>query len=238
MVNLYLVGGAVRDLLMAKQPHDYDFTVEASSYEEMKQYLLDDGFTIFVEHPEFFTIRGRFPSRSWKFGGRQMATRPGDFVLARQDGTYTDGRRPDTVMAGTLLDDLRRRDFTINAIAQDINGEFIDPFNGFDDIKSGIIRAVGSAQDRISEDPLRALRAIRFAVTKKFRIDDELNDVLRSYWIAKAIDSVAIERVREEMHKAFSFDTQRTLAWLNHYEGIRDAIFGGTLWLEPTLKAN
>jgi tRNA nucleotidyltransferase (CCA-adding enzyme) len=156
--------------------------------------------------------------------------------VARAEGTYTDGRRPDKVIPGRLIDDLRRRDFTMNAIAKDSTGNLIDPFNGREDIQRGLIRAVGNAEDRISEDALRGLRAIRFAVTKGFFIHKDINRYLRTTKFRESLKSVSQDRVREEMHKAFKHDTVLTLDYLDRY-GLLHTIFANGLWLEPTTKS-
>src|SRR5579859_2576372 len=148
MPNFYLVGGYVRDKILGIPSKDLDYSVEAASYEEMRQSIIDRGGTILLETPNFFTIRARI--------GKEVS----DYVLCRKDGAYSDSRHPDSVEHGTLHDDLARRDFTMNAIAIDSDGNYIDPFNGISDIKNKLIRCVGNAQDRFDEDALRMLRAI------------------------------------------------------------------------------
>jgi tRNA nucleotidyltransferase (CCA-adding enzyme) len=160
-----------------------------------------------------------------------------DFVLARKEGDYSDGRRPDRVEAGTLEDDLARRDFTMNAIAKDSHGRLIDPFDGRRDIADRVIRAVGNARDRIvGEDALRGLRALRFAVQKGFTIDHEVAKVLRSVEFRRALRSVSTERQREELEKMFKVDTIHSLWLIDHFR-LNDTLFDNTgLRLMPTMK--
>src|SRR6478735_4198401 len=232
-MKMFEVGGCVRDELLGIQSKDIDFAVEASSFDAMVEELAVMGFTIFLRSPEFFTVRARFP-RDWKddHGGKTA-----DFVLCRREGPYSDGRRPDFVEMGTLMDDLARRDFTVNAMARGLDGELIDPFGGAEDLKNRVLRCVGVAEDRISEDPLRALRAVRFIVTKNLVWDKELVAVLCARWLPEALASVSVERRREEMAKAMHTDTMRTLALLFSLPiGFREAVFADGMWLKPTME--
>ena len=154
--KFYEVGGAVRDEILNLPTNDLDYAVEAESYEAMREAVLERGGEIFLESPEYLTIRAKVPGIG-----------PADFVLCRKDGAYSDGRHPDRVEPGTLLDDLARRDFTMNAMAVDIeNGKLYDPHDGRKDMEAETIRCVGVAEERFEEDALRILRAIRFAITK------------------------------------------------------------------------
>lgn len=247
MTNIYLVGGAVRDNIMGKVPNDWDFTVVSESFDTMREFLTANHFNIFLETPEYFTIRARFPRNAPEFfpglfpGESNFIKRPptADFVLARKEGQYTDGRRPDSVEIGSLHDDLARRDFTVNAIAMDEEGLLIDPFGGANDINLKVLRAVGNAEDRIREDALRAVRAVRFCVTKDFDMDGELEFTLASDWLPELLASVSAERRREELLKMFRHDMWASLHWLEHLSAeFKEALFAGGIWLEPTLKGN
>ncbi len=226
-MKFYLVGGAVRDKLLGLKSKDNDYVVTAGSYNEMKQAIEDKGGEIFLESPQHFTIRALIP----KMGAA-------DFVLPRVDGCYSDGRRPDSVSVGTLHDDLARRDFTMNAIAFDEeSGEYIDPFNGREDIKNNLIRCVGKAYDRFHEDSLRLLRAIRFKITKNFELDEDVVACLSDWMLALRLANVSDERKREELHKCLAKDTPATLKLLAKYHLISEAVFGSKkLWLMPTMK--
>jgi tRNA nucleotidyltransferase (CCA-adding enzyme) len=221
---MYLVGGYVRDKILGVRSKDMDYSVEAPSYDAMKEEIKRRGGTIFLEKPEYLTIRARVPEMG-----------AADFVLCRKDGSYIDGRRPEDVEPGTLMDDLARRDFTMNAIALSEDGEYIDPFNGRQDIDDRFIRCVGDPADRFAEDHLRMLRAIRFSVTKDMWIAPTIALCLRD--MADKLANVAIERVREEMLKAMHHDTLATLKLLEDFPNVRDVVFGDSeLWLKPTLE--
>jgi tRNA nucleotidyltransferase/poly(A) polymerase len=211
----------------------------------MTKTLKNMGFEIFVETPEHLTIRAQFPKDSSgrferpPFNIYSMA--PGgltaDFVLARKEGDYSDGRRPDSVEVGSLEDDLARRDFRMNAIAKDPEGNLIDPHNGVQDINERVIRAVGNAQDRLREDALRAVRALRFSVTLGFRIDHELMFAMENAFVLDAIrDNISDERIREELNKMLAVDTLGTLSALGRYKDLTTAMFSGRVSLEATMK--
>lgn len=227
-VKTYQVGGWVRDRLMGMKPKDLDYAVVAKDFSTMLLWIQERG-TVFMTNEEFLTVRARLPGKP-----------PADFVLCRRDGDYGDGRRPDMVFAGTLEDDLRRRDFTVNAIAFDEeSGEYMDPHGGRADIASKILRCVGDTRDRFSEDALRMLRAIRFAITKGFSLHQDIEDVLvGSRELADRLArNVSKERQREELYKCFAHDTCATLEWLARFPLVREACFrGGPLWLMPTNK--
>ena len=249
-MKMYKVGGCVRDEILGVPSKDIDFTVvmepvEGDPFRAMVNRLKIKGFRVFLETPEFLTVRAQFPIRSVndldsmdEDGNVIKAQRlTADFVLARKESDYTDGRRPDKVQVGTLHDDLARRDFTMNAIAQDENGVFIDPFNGRQDIDDEVIRAVGVAFDRLSEDALRAVRALRFSVTKGFRIDKELQIAMQSKPVLDSIRYIiSDERISDEASKMFRFDTVASLAAFNQFPALMSAMFSGRVSLDSTLK--
>jgi tRNA nucleotidyltransferase (CCA-adding enzyme) len=221
---MYLVGGYVRDKILGVKSKDMDYSVVAPSFDAMRDEILRRGGDIFLEKPEYLTIRARVPELG-----------AADFVLCRKDGAYYDGRRPENVELGTLMDDLCRRDFTMNAIAEDEDGNLIDPYGGQIDMNNGVIHCVGSSAGRFNEDYLRMLRALRFSITKKMELSEGIKMCLRSD-MARKIALVAIERVREEMLKCFHADTMRTLQLLEEFPLVKCAVFGGELWLKPTLE--
>jgi tRNA nucleotidyltransferase/poly(A) polymerase len=246
-VKTFLVGGMVRDNIMGVPSKDADFSCvldstdfpapgttvsEPDPFVIMRDELVRRGFKIFVESPEHFTIRAQFPKGDNPFGVRDA-----DFVLAREEGPYSDGRRPDWVKAGTLLMDQQRRDFTMNSVAQDEAGNFIDPFNGRQDIAEGVIRAVGSAFDRLTEDALRAVRALRFSVTKEFRIDREVEFAMETKAVLDSIvNQISDERINDELSKMFRFDTLASLSALSRYPALTRAMFAGSVSLDSTMK--
>jgi tRNA nucleotidyltransferase (CCA-adding enzyme) len=227
---LYAVGGYVRDKLIDPNstPKDLDLCMVAPSFEEMERAVKDMGGKIYLSTPQYLTIRCKIP----EIGDVDVA-------MARRDGEYGDGRRPDeTFIADDIVDDLRRRDATINAIAVDVsNDEIIDPFYGQDDIKLKRIRAVGNAEDRIKEDYLRLLRYFRFSITKDFALHHDIHRCMLYLEFVGGLKNVSQERIREEIFKCFRFDTLKTLSMLEKYEFIKKQIFENTeLWLKPTME--
>lgn len=226
MVKFYKVGGCVRDSILGVRSKDIDFSVEAPSYEAMKQEIQNRGGQIFLENPEYLTIRAKVP----KFGAA-------DFVLCRKDGNYSDGRRPDSVEHGKLEDDLARRDFTMNAIAEDEEGRLIDLYKGRDHIMQKEIWCVGQAQERFREDYLRLLRAMRFAITKEMSLSAPIIFCLHNSLFVDGLKTISVERVREEVYKMFMFDTLRSFRMFEYYNKIRDVVFDyHGLKLKPTLE--
>ena len=226
-IKYWRVGGCVRDAILGVRSKDIDYAVEAPSYEAMVQDIKDKGGLIFLETPKYLTVRAK------------MNGEASDYVLCRKDGAYYDNRHPESVEPGTILDDLSRRDFTMNAIAQDSDtGWYYDPFHGLDDINNKLIRCVGKTEDRFNEDALRMLRALRFSITKGFSLHDDIVDCLEyDVKLVDKIGTISTDRVREELRKCFAFDTKRTILLLNHYFMLSPAIFNNhNIWLEPTSK--
>lgn len=223
--KFYLVGGAVRDKFLDKKSKDMDYAVEADSYATMRQEIINRGGEIFLEQEQFLTIRAKVPNLG-----------AADFVLCRKESHYTDGRHPEKVSIGTIQDDLARRDFTMNAIALSEEGAIIDPFGGINDIKNGIIRAVGEAKDRLEEDRLRILRALRFAVSLKFRFHLSLHRTIDNLvMMGNPLKGVSQERIREELHKMFRADTVQAINYIETYR-LKTILFGDNLWLKPTTE--
>lgn len=234
-MKTYLVGGMVRDRLLGLPSKDADFAVEAGSYEEMRDRLVADGFTIYQERPEFASIRARFPDNSPEI--QRFSVKDCDLTLCRKEGFYGDGRRPDSVSVGTLMDDLSRRDFTMNAIAETADGEIIDPFHGAADINARIVRCVGDPEDRMREDYLRAVRAARFSVTKGFSIDPRLRSVITASDVVEGMSQIPHERRREELERMFRFGTMRTLHVLQSLGTPFMEAALSDLWLLPTTRS-
>jgi tRNA nucleotidyltransferase/poly(A) polymerase len=239
--DFFEVGGAVRDALLNLDNKDVDFAVVASdttldatdAFDALVAHLEAEGFRVFETKPEFLTVRAKCPV------GHPLAARTdvADFVLARVDGPSSDGRRPDFVQPGTLLDDLARRDFTVNAMALAADGTLVDPFDGQSDLATMSLRFVGDAKQRVAEDGLRVLRAFRFMVTKGFTPTDDTFAVLTSDFAASMLGSVSKERKRDELDKMFQFDTLGTLALLGTLpQPTLDAMFPDGLRLMPTMK--
>ena len=182
----YLVGGCVRDLIVGKEPKDWDVTTNAT--------------------PE--QIQGVFPESFYEndYGTVGVKTGSDDSRLAiievtpyRTESAYSDKRRPDAVSFGaSLSEDLARRDFTINAIAlDDDKGHLIDPYDGQKDIKDKLVRAVGDASLRFNEDALRMLRAVRFVAELDFGIDGDTAAAISQN--SEHLSHVSRERVKDEL---------------------------------------
>lgn len=181
----YIVGGSVRDMLLGKEPKDYDVTTNAPP-EEIERLFKD-----------FKTI-----SIGKKYGTIIVCHPMGNIEVTtfRREGKYIDGRRPETVTFSTKLeDDLSRRDFTINAMAYNSSRGLVDPFGGQEDISKKIIRTVGLPKERFSEDYLRIMRCIRFAAELQFEIEKETLKAAKYY--SKYVEKVSIERIADEFYK-------------------------------------
>ena len=226
-IKIYEVGGSVRDSLLGRRTSDLDYAVEAPSYEAMRAHILECGGKIFVETPEFFTIRAHMP----RLGAS-------DFVLCRKDGAYSDGRRPDDVQVGTIKDDLARRDFTVNAIARDMDtGEFIDPFDGREHLRRRFLVAVGSATARMQEDDLRAYRALRFSVTHSLSISFKLESALRAVFEGDVLNAAA-QRIQAEVLKMMKADMPVACRVLfSEFPAAGDWLARKGVWLKPTMEA-
>lgn len=236
-MKTFLVGGAVRDEIMGVRSKDLDYTVvfedgDLDGVEDpfifMVEWFENLGYKIFVKTPEHFTIRAQTPDR------KETA----DFVMAREEGPYSDGRRPDWVKVGTLEMDLARRDFTFNAIAKDSDGNLIDPFNGLRDIATRVINAVGDPVERLKEDALRAVRALRFSVTLPgFRIEPSLGHAMERLDILDSIEkNISDERIAAELSKMFRYDTVASVVALNRFPQLTRAMFSGSVSLDSTMK--
>lgn len=180
----YVVGGAVRDILMGKEVYDWDFTTNATPEEILK--IFPDGYY----DNKFGTVGISHPS----------SPNPYEITTFRKEFGYSDTRRPDKVEWGkTLKEDIARRDFTINAMALTAKGELIDYYEGQKDLKRKIIRAVGNPDERFSEDALRIMRAIRIAAELGFTIEEKTLEAIKKN--AALINRIAKERVKEELFK-------------------------------------
>ena len=234
------VGGAVRDKFLGVDSKDVDFVAVPTqqfdtaddAFNALVAHLKETGFKVFLETPQFFTVRAQVPEDN----PLKERTDVADFVLARKDGPSSDGRRPDFVLPGTLMDDLTRRDFTVNAMAM-MNDELIDPFGGREDLDNNLLRFVGNPNDRIVEDGLRVMRALRFHITKGFDVDADTWDAVNSEFAAEMLMKVSIERISDELQKMFLFDTVQSMETLSDVRrSLKRAIFRDGLRLQPTLK--
>lgn len=181
----YLVGGCVRDLILGLEPKDWDITTNAPP--EQIQALFPDSF-----------YENDYGTVGVKTGSEDSRLAIVEVTPYRLESGYSDKRRPDKVEFGTsLLEDLARRDFTINAIALDESkGHLIDPYDGQKDIKDKLVRAVGKASDRLNEDALRMLRAVRLVAELGFGIDGDTASAISEN--SKHLSHVSRERAHDE----------------------------------------
>lgn len=223
-MRLFEVGGSVRDQLLSRPVSDRDFAVEAESFDAMKAWVLSRGGRIFLETPQHLTIRAMMPS-----------IRASDFVLCRRDGAYLDSRHPESVEAGSIYDDLARRDFTMNAIAIEVaTGAWIDPHGGEADIARRLIRCVGSVQRSFGDDALRILRAIRFSVTLDFDLSREIGDALQVESVVNGLYKISADRIRQEVGKMFAFSTVQSVKQLARFPLVLNVISDSGVWLKAT----
>jgi tRNA nucleotidyltransferase (CCA-adding enzyme) len=187
--SAYIVGGCVRDAIMGRTPHDYDICTSA---------LPDETLAIFQDRKVIET--------GLKHGTVTVEGKEDYYEVTtyRIDGEYTDGRHPDSVkFVNDVVMDLSRRDFTINAMAYNSHTGLVDPFCGYEDIQNGIIRCVGIAENRFSEDALRIMRAVRFASTFGFEIDQHTHDAMIK--LKDLLVNVSEERKTTEFCKMLTF---------------------------------
>ena len=253
MFKFYEVGGKIRDELLGLTNKDVDYVAVPSEellrnieeaqclvdgiypnttnavFTMLESHLREEGFEIFLVTPDCYTIRAKFPE-GYKYQG------VADFVMARKEVGYVPGTRTPIVEPGNLYDDLSRRDFTVNALAKDPDtGEIIDYFGGKEDITKRLLRTPLDPYITFDDDPLRILRGIRFAITKRFDISYTTWSAIKAYDYESKMSVVSEERIREELVKCFKCDTLLTLEFLNRIPQLRDYIFKNTnLWLKPT----
>ncbi len=182
----YFVGGCVRDLLLNRSIGDID--IATSALPEQIQQIFPQVIPVGIEHG---TVIVRYNHVSY------------EVTTFRLDGEYSDQRHPDSVQFIDRIDeDLERRDFTINALAMDKDGNIIDLFDGKQDLVQKVIRTVGNGYDRFNEDPLRIIRALRFASQLGFSIDQETLAAIHE--MKDQIETLAIERITNEFTKLFA----------------------------------
>lgn len=212
--DLFLVGGFVRDEVMGLESNDMDYSVVINNRDDFKTALdayyaferdiKKKGFEVFLSSPDVFTIRSRFPD------SKEVA----DFVIARKESGFKEGtRKPEIVELGTLLNDLARRDYSVNSFCKDMDGNIIDPFDGVRDIENKILRTPLSAEISFNDDPLRILRGVRFCVTKGFSFSEEVENGIRGFDVNRFKETVSTERIREELYKMFMHDTMLSLEY-------------------------
>ena len=192
----YAVGGCVRDSILAKQPEDWDITTSAKPLEikRLFRHTIDTG----IAHGTVTVLLGKDTY---------------EVTTYRIDGVYEDSRHPTEVtFTEKIEEDLKRRDFTINAMAYNDETRLVDPFGGMKDLNHHLLRCVGSPRDRFAEDALRILRAVRFSAQLNFPIEPYTADAMQK--LAPTLQKISAERIQVELVKLLISD---------HPEKIRDA---------------
>jgi poly(A) polymerase len=189
----FLVGGCVRDVLLERQPADYDVATSATPLQVLK--LFPDGVTVGAQFGVILVVRD----------GAKV-----EVATFRSDVGYSDGRHPDRVeYASSAEEDVKRRDFTINGLVMRHNtGEILDFVDGQADLGAGIIRAIGEPDRRFAEDKLRMLRAVRFAARFGYEIEPKTFAAIQKH--AREVSQVSAERIREELTKLLTEGAART----------------------------
>ena len=202
----FAVGGCVRDAIMGRIPHDWDITTSAKPAEvkALFRHTIDTGIqhgtvTIMMNHTGY------------------------EVTTYRIDGDYSDGRHPEQVtFTDNLVEDLKRRDFTINAMAYNDRALVVDAFDGINDLEKGIIRCVGVATERFSEDALRILRAVRFSAQLNFQIEEETALAIKN--LAPNLKLISRERIQTELHKLIVSNHPDRIKLIEEY-GLGEFIF-------------
>lgn len=214
--KLFLVGGAVRDAVLGMFPKDYDLATDA---------LPDDVERLMKQ------LAMRTLATGKAFGVINVFTIDNEYEIATFREDIGSGRRPDGVKFTTIEGDVKRRDLTINALFYDIEtGEIVDLVGGLDDLKNGVIRTVGSAEDRFGEDRLRILRAIRFAARFGSELDEDIVQALKKN---SSLEGISTERIRDEFLKGIKSakSVRGFLKLLRRFNLIPEIFFSGRIIL-------
>jgi tRNA nucleotidyltransferase (CCA-adding enzyme) len=213
----FLVGGCVRDVLMKREPKDFDITTNAIP-EEIIKIFEDAGMKVVYENP-FGTVSIVFEDELLESNVREIQITP-----YRIEGSYSDNRHPDSVLfSKNISDDLSRRDFTMNAIAMDpVTCNMIDPFHGTSAIEKSVIECVGNAEERFREDSLRIMRAIRFSAQLGFMIESSTLNAITA--TKDLLSNVSHERVRDELIKIINSPNPGLAFFLMKQLGILEII--------------
>lgn len=183
----YVVGGCVRDSILDREPHDWDICTPALTIELLAKFK-EKGYRVIPTGLQHGTITVYLNGKNY------------EITTFRRDGKYSDGRHPDSVeFTSDLVFDLERRDFTINAMAYNLEEGLIDPYCGYEDIYDRKIRCVGNPDDRFREDGLRILRALRFSCQLDFTIEEETKKSMLKN--SSLIKHISMERINSEFVK-------------------------------------
>ncbi len=179
----FVVGGAVRDAMLGQSPDDWDVTTNAVA--EQTKECFDHHFDTGIKHGTITVL---------------MDKKPVEVTTYRIDGEYKDNRRPEAVTFTTdIKEDLKRRDFTINAMAYNDDVGLVDLYGGAEDLKNKVIRCVGDADTRFNEDALRIMRAIRFAARLGFEIEEKTFESIKKN--RELLKNISVERIQTELVK-------------------------------------
>lgn len=217
--SAYVVGGCVRDAILGRTPHDWDICTSLRPAQTVNLFSHYD-CAVIETGLKHGTVTIRFKGENY------------EVTTFRKDSTYSDNRHPDAVaFVDDVKEDLARRDFTMNAMAYNEEAGLVDPFNGRDDLRFGIIRCVGDPDERFQEDALRILRAMRFSARFGFAIDPNTKEaMLRN---RDLLSNIAWERVREELLGILSGED--AAAVLREYQSIITQIIpelSPTVWFD------
>lgn len=183
--RIYAVGGTIRDFLLGKEVHDFDFVTDATP-SAMKEFLDADKCN--------FNF-AKYGAIKYKVEGKRV-----DIVTLRKEEEYLDARHPNKIIfVNDLKVDATRRDFTINAIYMDSNGNLFDYYNGQEDLKNKILRCIGDSDKRMKEDPLRMIRACRFCSNLSFVMDEKLKESIKNN--RAGIKKLNPQKILEEINK-------------------------------------
>jgi poly(A) polymerase len=241
--DIYEVGGKIRDEILGLRSNDVDYSVVIrqdydsmeAAYDDFIKQIESEGFDVKKEHPDTLTVRALFPKDHIHSG-------VADFVIARREVDYPIGSRTPICELGTLLNDLERRDFTVNAIAKDINGKLIDPFGGINHLGQMILDTPGEPVKSFTDDPLRIIRAMRFCITKGFTLSDRVRFAICELGIQGLEEKVHSDRIAIEINKCLRHNSYKTLKYFHYFTSTLDfplmeMVFSNTdLWLTISNK--
>lgn len=197
--SLYLVGGTVRDYLLKRSLTDMDAVTDATP-KDMEKFIPDANFR-FAE----------YGSVTYKFEGIKF-----DITTLRKEAGYVDSRHPNKIeFVKDLITDVKRRDFTINGLYLDSNLKVLDFVGGVDDLNNRIIRMIGEPKNRLKEDPLRIIRALRFSIDFDFTIDSELEKSIKES--ISLLDNLNIDKIKMDIKKIRCPDKKKILQRFSDY---------------------
>lgn len=198
--SLFLVGGTVRDYLLNKELDDMDAVTDATP-KEMRAFLPDANY-----------VFERFGSVSIKIEGTKF-----DITTLREEQSYSDSRHPGEIrFIKDLSIDVKRRDFTVNALYLDHNLKTIDYVDGVNDLNSRILRMVGNPENRLKEDPLRIIRALRFSIDYDLVIDEELDKAIRSN--ISLLEKINVEKIKQDIKKIKCTNQDKIMQKFKEYD--------------------